>query len=86
MLLNEVGRGLLEHTWSWIASGVLGGMVIFILHRVYFHPLRSVPGPFWASVSSLWMAKQAYGDSFHRTNISLHEQYGKLVRIGPNEV
>ncbi|KAJ5923157.1 Cytochrome p450 family protein [Penicillium verhagenii] len=32
------------------------------------------------------MAKQAYGDSFHRTNIALHEKHGKLVRTGPNEV
>lgn len=90
MLQNEVGSGLLvhalQHAWSWIASVLVGGLIILILRRRYFHPLRNIPGPFLASLSSLWMAKQAYGDSFHRTNIALHEKHGKLVRTGPNEV
>jgi hypothetical protein len=90
MLLTEIGVGLLghalQHPWSWIVSVAVGGLIILVLHRSFFHPLRNIPGPFLASISSLWMAKQAYGNSFHRTNIALHEKHGKLVRTGPNEV
>ena len=48
--------------------------------------LWSVPGPFIASLSNgprlywTWTRKQ------YRRHIDLHEQYGKLVRLGPNMV
>ncbi|KAJ5776871.1 Cytochrome p450 family protein [Penicillium odoratum] len=77
---------VLQHPWSWLISALLGGFIICIFKRRYLSPLSGIPGPLLASVSQLWMAKESYGDSFHRTNIALHEKYGKLVRIGPNEV
>lgn len=54
------------------------------IYNRYFHPLRSFPGPFWASVTDfykLWIlsTKQA-----HTLGLRYHEKYGPVVRAGPN--
>ncbi|KAK5007604.1 hypothetical protein LTR16_007423, partial [Cryomyces antarcticus] len=67
----------------------LVGLVVFLLYAVYqqlLHPLANVPGPFWASISRLWITKHSWDGDMHRTMISLHNKFGKLVRTGPNEV
>ncbi|GME62452.1 cytochrome P450 [Neofusicoccum parvum] len=48
-------------------------------------PLRSVPGPLLARFSRLWYLRQAWTGKFPRTNIKLHQKYGPIVRIAPNE-
>ena len=48
--------------------------------------LRNVPGPFLASISDLdrvWSCAKGLQMNYH---LRLHEQYGPLVRIGPNHV
>ena len=56
------------------------------IYRLAFHRTRHIPGPFWAKVSKaygLWMARNThYTDSLQ----ALHNKYGDIVRIGPNEV
>lgn len=58
-------------------------IVLFIRSR---NPLASVPGPFWAKWSNLWLVYHARQGHIHRTMIDVHEKYGKLVRVGPNEL
>ena len=48
--------------------------------------LRSVPGPYLASVSNLWKINAVYFGEMHRKNIEVHKKYGPVVRIGPNYV
>jgi len=63
--------------------------VLFLSYVVYqrsFHPLANVPGPYWASITRLWMVKHSIDGDMHRTMIALHEKHGSLVRTGPNEV
>lgn len=60
--------------------------LVYIIYQRYFHPLASIPGPFWASLSRLWMAKHSWDGDMNTTMIALHEKYGDLVRTGPNEV
>ncbi|KAK0727800.1 cytochrome P450, partial [Lasiosphaeria miniovina] len=45
---------------------------------------RHVPGPFLASITNLPRLGWAWSGKAHETYISLHDKYGKLVRIGPN--
>ena len=58
----------------------------YVIYQRHFHPLASVPGPFLASLSRLWLAQHSRSGDMHRTMISLHATLGPLVRTGPNEV
>ncbi|KAI4756590.1 cytochrome P450 [Aureobasidium sp. EXF-3400] len=58
----------------------------YIVYQRFFHPLASVPGPFWASLTQLWITKHSWDGDMHRTMIALHEKHGPIVRNGPNEV
>lgn len=50
-------------------------------------PLRSVPGPWFASCSILYRFYFAVIlGSWHHKSIALHKQYGPIVRITPTEV
>ncbi|KAK4233426.1 cytochrome P450 [Achaetomium macrosporum] len=57
-----------------------------ILHRRLFHPLRSVPGPWINSVSELPAAFALVTGNQHLYYRSLHEKYGPVVRVSPNEL
>lgn len=60
-------------------------LYIYVSNRV-LSPLARVPGPFWASLSRLWITKMSWDGQTHRDMIALHKKYGKLVRIAPGEV
>ncbi|KZL77639.1 cytochrome P450 oxidoreductase [Colletotrichum tofieldiae] len=47
-------------------------------------PLRSVPGPLLARFTDLWYFHRLKQGTFERVNLELHEQYGPIVRYGPN--
>jgi hypothetical protein len=49
-------------------------------------PLRSIPGPFLAKWSPLWMLYHARQGDMHRVMIAQHQKYGPLVRTGPKEL
>lgn len=48
-----------------------------------WYRLSHVPGPFLASISSLWMVKNAMRGGVAPAMLNL-QQYGRLVRVGPN--
>lgn len=65
------------------------GVVLFVL-RLIWHlkssPLNKYPGPYLATISDFW--KYSYVKS-HRgevTTVKLHDQYGSIVRVGPNKL
>lgn len=58
----------------------------YIIYIRLFHPLSSIPGPFIASLTRLWMAKHAWDGDMHTTMIHLHSIHGPLVRTGANEI
>ncbi|KAI9840073.1 MAG: hypothetical protein M1819_000266 [Sarea resinae] len=64
--------------------------VLFItiqgIYRVFLHPLRKIPGPLITKCSSLWLHYHAFiGDQCTAVH-QLHEVYGPIVRVGPNDV
>lgn len=63
-----------------------GSLAAYVVYQRFFHPLSSIPGPFWASLTRLWITKHSWDGDMHRTMIALHETHGALVRTGPNEV
>ena len=59
---------------------------VYAIYQRYFHPLANIPGPFWASVTRLWLVQKTRTLQRHRIEMDLHKKYGKIVRISPNEV
>ncbi|KAK4233588.1 putative cytochrome P450 oxidoreductase [Achaetomium macrosporum] len=58
-----------------------------ILVTRYKPALRSLPGPFIASITNLWRLADVAGGHRQDTLIRLHRKYrSKLVRVGPNVV
>jgi len=51
-----------------------------------FHPLARYPGPAIAKTSKLWVSYVCAKGDLHRYYKSLHDRYGDVVRVGPNEL
>ncbi|CAK5273560.1 unnamed protein product [Mycena citricolor] len=65
-------------------------LIVLLLARsvylLFFHPLSSVPGPWYAAVSSLWITTHVLRLQQCKTIHSLFQEYGPVVRIAPNKV
>lgn len=60
--------------------------VFQILQRCLWHPLRAVPGPWANKVSELPAALALVTGNQHVYYRSLHDKYGPVVRVSPNEL
>lgn len=76
--------------WSWVKSHPWVTAIIILVADVirtrYRKGLRQIPGPFVASFSNLWKIQAVWNENMHRENVRVHEDYGPIVRIGPNHV
>ncbi|KAJ7178233.1 cytochrome P450 [Mycena filopes] len=61
-------------------------LVFRAIHLLFFHPLSSIPGPWYAAVSSLWITSHVLRLEQCKTIHTLFETYGPVVRIAPNKV
>lgn len=48
-----------------------------IIYYRFFHPLSAFPGPFWASVTRLWITRQNLKETEYLTSYELSKKYGK---------
>jgi hypothetical protein len=56
------------------------------LVQEYRSPLRRIPGPFYAKFTHLWLKKCVLsGRRLHYIH-EMHQKYGPVVRIAPNEI
>ncbi|KAK4247369.1 cytochrome P450 [Corynascus novoguineensis] len=82
--------GLLELGWDWVQlhpwTTVLTVVLTNLVWTKYRSGLRQIPGPFLASFSNLWKLRATWKQNMHRENVRVHEDYGPIVRIGPNHV
>ncbi|KAI0816187.1 cytochrome P450 [Xylaria sp. FL0064] len=67
----------------WALGVVLVTVAWLIRNRVH-NGLNKYPGPFIASLTDLWRLYEVWGRQFEVTNRKLHDQYGDVVRLGPN--
>lgn len=65
---------------------LFNGIVTYFIHARYRSQLRKIPGPFFSSFSHLPRLFSVARGSAHLDAIELHEQYGPVVRVGPNHV
>ncbi|KAL1610164.1 hypothetical protein SLS60_001829 [Paraconiothyrium brasiliense] len=54
-----------------------------IIYYRFFHPLCNFPGPFWASVTRLWIAYHNILGDECELELALHKRYGPVLRITP---
>lgn len=73
-----------------LGTAALVAASIFFLGRVYYnlyrHPLRSFPGPPLAGVTEWWKTAHIMSGDLPQTVKRLHDRYGPVVRIAPNEL
>ncbi|KAJ5726764.1 benzoate 4-monooxygenase cytochrome P450 [Penicillium malachiteum] len=71
---------------------LVGGILIYLIgrsiYRLYFHPLRLIPGPKLAAISHIYefYFDVIVGGQFMFEIGRLHKQYGPIIRINPREV
>lgn len=63
-----------------------GTLVSTIVYRLYFHPLAKFPGPKLNAISSLPGIHSLLRGRLPLDNKKLHEKYGPVVRVSPNEL
>ncbi|KAJ4316652.1 hypothetical protein N0V94_005333 [Neodidymelliopsis sp. IMI 364377] len=57
-----------------------------IIYNIFIHPLKSYPGPIYAKASIFWSQYNAYTGNLTHVVHELHQKYGPVVRIAPNEL
>lgn len=75
---------LLIFQYLVIATFVL--ILFSYLHSAFWTPLRKVPGPFLARFSRLYRLNLVRKGNAPENYRSLHQEYGPIVRTGPNHV
>ncbi|KAI4722236.1 flavonoid 3',5'-hydroxylase [Aureobasidium sp. EXF-10727] len=70
-------------TFRNLALAILGYVIARITYQIvyyrWFHPLSKFPGPFWGSVTRLWIAEEL--GTVHRFNFDIFE--GPIIRVTP---
>ncbi|KAH5597785.1 hypothetical protein HBI45_167770 [Parastagonospora nodorum] len=85
--MPEVTRGeFYRHIILAIIVLPIAIQVYKVIYRGYIHPLRSIPGPWISSVTSLWIRWQRWHGRLSFEADKLMAKYGPIVRISPNLV
>lgn len=64
----------------------IGYQAAIYIYNIFFHPLRSFPGPVSCAASAIPKVRQDFSGHGISWMIQLHEKYGEVVRITPNEL
>ena len=65
---------------------LLARLTWLAVYRMFFHPLAKYPGPIAAKLSDFYMIALTAGGRATYARYELHQKYGKVVRMGPNEL
>ena len=61
-------------------------LVAYVVFQRWISSLAKFPGPWAASLSKYWLVRHTMKGQLHRELIRLHDRYGPVVRIAPNEL
>jgi hypothetical protein len=61
-------------------------LLVIAIYRLTLHPLARVPGPRVAALTNVWLALRVRDGRMLELGREIHERYGPIVRVGPNEV
>ena len=67
---------------------IIGGLsvIIHLTFRLWNDPLAQYPGPLIAKFSNLWMCYHTWSCDLPERVLELHQQYGPVIRVGPNNL
>ncbi|EON65750.1 hypothetical protein W97_04989 [Coniosporium apollinis CBS 100218] len=82
---DQYRRGLFLLVYGVLAWLVFR-LVKVIIDRLIRSPLRTTPGPLPAKLTSQWLQFIDFAGNRTSTIHKLHQQYGPIVQIGPNEI
>ncbi|CDK29325.1 unnamed protein product [Kuraishia capsulata CBS 1993] len=88
-MIQEIIKSLLDHEELLFViqcTVVAFGVFHYILYPLYFHPLAKIPGPKLAALTQYYNHYYTWAEKRNRWVQSLHENYGPIVRLGPDEV
>jgi hypothetical protein len=74
---------------GWVFIFTFASFLLFFANAIYqlwFSPLKSVPGPWYAAISDVWFIFRALHAEQPMAIHSLLKKYGPVVRIAPNKV
>ncbi|TDZ61695.1 Cytochrome P450 monooxygenase aclL [Colletotrichum trifolii] len=77
----------MSSTWLLVVCAFVAYRLSIILYNLFAHPLSKIPGPRHYAVS--WLPKfyrQVYRADYWKHAKTLHERYGPVVRVGPDEL
>lgn len=87
MLLSNMVKIMAETPqWALLILSIIGYCIGWIVYARKFHPLAKIPGPFLASISRLWVVLNTSRGNMEHVQRALHQKYGPLIRIAPNEI
>ena len=75
-----------QHILLLLVALLLSRTVWVVIYRLYFHPLAKYPGPLIAKLTDIYMVLRSAQCQSTYTRHELHSKYGKIVRVGPNEL
>jgi hypothetical protein len=85
-LLTEVSAEFFYHFTRFTLVIPLLFIISRSIYRIYFHPLRQLPGPLIARCTSAWLAYHCYVGDECSVIRALHRQYGPILRVSPDDV
>lgn len=72
---------------AWLGIAIVGLLFFHhIIYPLYISPLSNVPGPKLAAITKLYLNSKYYNETAITWIKSLHDKYGPIVRVGPNEI
>ncbi|PNP51058.1 hypothetical protein THARTR1_08286 [Trichoderma harzianum] len=70
--------------WVIILGAVY--LISIPIYNVWFHPLRKYPGPRLWAATRIPYARMIFSGKSHRKILELHQTYGDVVRVAPDEL
>ncbi|KAL7907400.1 cytochrome P450 [Trichoderma velutinum] len=70
--------------WFIILGAVY--LISIPIYNVWFHPLRKYPGPRLWAATRIPYARMIFSGTSHRKILELHQIYGDVVRVAPDEL
>lgn len=76
------------HPWLTTYAPILAVVyyLVWIVYARTLHPLAKIPGPFWPSISRVWLMWHHHSGDIEIVERELHKKYGPILRIAPDEV
>ncbi|KAJ6133185.1 cytochrome P450 [Penicillium samsonianum] len=69
-----------------IAVGLIQYSILRAIYNIFFHPLKNYPGPPILAASRLLITYANITGQSSLCALQLHEEYGPVVRMAPNEL